>query len=231
VQFLFESFYLPTIEHSLTSTTPIFQMLEDVSYANTFELPKYSYLTSSGSSSITTFVDLTSKTTFLQDFTAYCDFIANSSPKETFGGSAFNNTETEPDLQYFEVEIRRRHRRFPHLTRDEIAEIMMDCNGSSAQMDMSLALFDDMDNTPTDYSNLFEHEGRVLDVSKLEPREVIKLAREVEDINKFESLEHIRSMYIGTAPNVKLVYPEPFVASPSFILNDLGYLHILQYQF
>jgi heme/copper-type cytochrome/quinol oxidase subunit 2 len=206
-------------------------MLEDVSYANTFELPKYSYLTSSGSSSITTFVDLTSKTTFLQDFTAYCDFIANSSPKETFGGSAFNNTETEPDLQYFEVEIRRRHRRFPHLTRDEIAEIMMDCNGSSAQMDMSLALFDDMDNTPTDYSNLFEHQGRVLDVSKLEPREVIKLAREVEDINKFESLEHIRSMYIGTAPNVKLVYPEPFVASPSFILNDLGYLHILQYQF
>lgn len=231
MHFLFESLYLPALEHIPAPTNPIFNLLEDVVYTNTLELPRYSYLTSSGSSSINTFVNLTLKANFLQDFTSYCDFIANSSPKETFGGSAFNNTETEPDLQYFEVEIRRRHRRFPHLTRDEIAEIMMDCNGSTAQYDMSLALFDDMDNTPTDYSNLFEYKGQILDVSKLDPHEVIKLAREVEDINKFESLEHIRSMYIGTAPNVKLVYPEPFVASPSFIHNDLGYLHILQYQY
>jgi len=147
-----------------------------------------------------------------------------------FGVPEFVNTETDPDLRYFEKEISRRHARFPHLTRDDIYRIMDD-HGSSEQMNMSLQLFDDMDNTPTDYSNLFEHEGVVVDVSKLDKHEVIKLAKEVDDINKFESLEHIRSVYIGTAPNVKLVYPEPFIASPSFIHNDLGYLHILQYQF
>ena len=30
-------------------------------------------------------------------------------------------------------------------------------------------------------------------------------------------------------PEGKLFYPEPFIASPSYIHNDLPYLHIFQY--
>jgi hypothetical protein len=78
---------------------------------------------------------------------------------------------------------------------------------------------------------LYNHNGTILDVTKLSVQEVVKLAKEIDDIETFEALEHIRSVYIGSGPTVKLYYPEPFIASPSFIHNDLGFLHILQYQF
>jgi hypothetical protein len=73
--------------------------------------------------------------------------------------------------------------------------------------------------------------NEVIDVTKLSPKEIIFLANSVDDVNKFEALEHIRSTYISSAPNVKLYYPEPFIASASFIHNDIGFIHILQYQF
>jgi heme/copper-type cytochrome/quinol oxidase subunit 2 len=85
---------------------------------------------------------------------------------------------------------------------------------------------------PINKTNLITtKKGEVVDVTKLNARQVCKLAREVDDLDAFESLEHIRSVYIGTAPNVKLHYPEPFIASPSFIHSDIGFLHILQYQY
>jgi hypothetical protein len=34
-----------------------------------------------------------------------------------------------------------------------------------------------------------------------------------------------------STPDLKIFYPEPFIASPSFVHNDIGYIHILQYQF
>ena len=71
----------------------------------------------------------------------------------------------------------------------------------------------------------------IIDVSKLPYEEIVYLSSVVDDLTKFESLEHIKSLYSTTAPNVKLYYPEPFIASPSFIHNDIGYIHILQYQF
>jgi hypothetical protein len=98
-------------------------------------------------------------------------------------------------------------------------------------IEMALKMGDDYDNTPTDYSNLYTHNGEVIDVSKISPSQLINLSSVVEDIDKFESLEHVRSIYAATSPNVKLYYPEPFIASPSFIHNDLGFVHILQYQF
>jgi heme/copper-type cytochrome/quinol oxidase subunit 2 len=185
-------------------------------------------LTTTSPTTIVNFASLTLDADFTQSFTDYCEDIATSSPKKTFGGSEF--LDMGPEFDYLETEIRRRHIKFPHLTREEIWDII-NSNGSSAMMDMSLKLFDDMDNTPIDYSNLYNYKGNIINVSELHPHEVFKLAREVDDIDKFESLEHIRSVYIGTAPNVKLYYAEPFIASPSFIHNDLGYLHILQYQF
>jgi hypothetical protein len=134
-----------------------------------------------------------------------------------------------PTFTLLETEIRRRHIKYPHLTREKIYEVMTGYGSES--IEMALRMFDDMDNTPIDYSNMYNYKGTMIDVSKLSIQEVCKLAREVDDIDTFESMEHIRSNYIGSAPNVKLYYPEPFIASPSFIHNDLGFLHILQYQF
>jgi len=68
-------------------------------------------------------------------------------------------------------------------------------------------------------------------VSKLTTQELFNLQSKVDDVDKFESLEHVRSVFYSSTPNVKLYYPEPFIASPSFIHNDIGFLHILQYQF
>jgi excinuclease UvrABC helicase subunit UvrB len=98
-------------------------------------------------------------------------------------------------------------------------------------LDMAAKMAEVEDNTPINYSNLYEYKGQIVDVTKLSHKEVIYLATTVDDIEKFEALEHIRSHYIGSAPNVKLYYPEPFLASPSFMHNDIGFIHILQYQF
>lgn len=66
---------------------------------------------------------------------------------------------------------------------------------------------------------------------KLNHEQFIELINEVDAIDDFETISNIRSTYLNTIPNVKLFYPEAFIASPSFIHTDLGFLHILQYQF
>jgi hypothetical protein len=136
-----------------------------------------------------------------------------------------------PKFKLIESEIKRRHVKFPHYTREEIWDIIKSDGDWVKDMEMSIKIHEDLDNRPIDYSNLYTHKGIVYDVSTMRPRDVIKLSLEVDDIEHFESLEHIRSIYIGTAPTTKLYYPEPFIASPSFIHNDLGFLHILQYQY
>jgi len=86
----------------------------------------------------------------------------------------------------------------------------------------------------TDYTNLFDYNGHIIDVSKLNSRELTTLMLETDDMSKFEKLEslaHVKSLYHYGVPQVKLYYPEPFIASPSFIHNDIGFIHILQYQF
>jgi hypothetical protein len=133
------------------------------------------------------------------------------------------------EFSFIEREIRFRQKKYPHLTLDEVYERMFSLGSDGIQM--SLDLSEAYDNTPTDYSNIFNHDGMIVDVTKVDTKEIIYLASAVEDIAKFDSLEHIKSLYMSTAPNVKLYYPEPFIASPSFVHNDIGYIHILQYQF
>jgi len=146
--------------------------------------------------------------------------------------STLNNLSTQltsSEFDYLDIEIRRRQKRYPHLTLDEVYNRMMSLGSDG--MEMSLRMSDDYDNVQIDYSNLFTHNGEVVDVTKISPAELVNLSSVVEDIDKFESLEHVRSVYALTSPNVKLYYPEPFIASPSFMHNDLGFVHILQYQF
>jgi heme/copper-type cytochrome/quinol oxidase subunit 2 len=134
-----------------------------------------------------------------------------------------------PEFTRVETQIRRRHIRFPHLTREQIWETMNSCGFD--MLEMTNAMYDDKDRIPIDYSNLYNHKGKIIDVTTLSVSEVCKLACEIDDIDVFESLEHIRTTYMAAAPNVKLYYPEAFIASPSFIHNDLAFLHILQYQY
>jgi hypothetical protein len=120
-------------------------------------------------------------------------------------------------------------KQYAHLDIDDIYEEMFSL--SSKGMEIALDLAEKADNMPTNYSNILNKDGMLIDVTKLDSGEIIYLNSTLEDLSEFNSLEHIKTLYLGTAPNVKLYYPEPFIASPSFVHNDIGYIHILQYQF
>jgi hypothetical protein len=95
---------------------------------------------------------------------------------------------------------------------------------------------DDLMNTSKHYTLNPADSGEVtstthVDFTKLSPKEIVALANNVDDVNRFQAIEHIKTAYVSSAPNVKLYYPEPFIASASFIHNDIGFIHILQYQF
>jgi len=96
-----------------------------------------------------------------------------------------------------------------------------------------MVAFSEAEAFPTDMTNLYNHNGKVLDVSKMTDPELGKLFSEmrVEDYYKVERMECIRSINHASIPNTKLFYPEPFIASPTYIHSDLGFLHILQYQY
>merc|ERR1712054_671250 len=115
------------------------------------------------------------------------------------------------EFGYLDLQVANYQKKYPHLTIDEIFN-QISMEGESSEIS----------NIDTSSS---------VDVTKLSPKEIIFLANSVDDVNKFEALEHIRSTYVSSAPNVKLYYPEPFIASASFIHNDIGFIHILQYQF
>ena len=44
---------------------------------------------------------------------------------------------------------------------------------------------------------------------------------QLEDLNTFNNLENTMTIYHHSIPNVKLAYPEPFIASASFMHSDL----------
>lgn len=67
--------------------------------------------------------------------------------------------------------------------------------------------------------------------SNLYTKSIITFINQTEDINLYNSLENITSVYHYSIPNTKLAYPEPFIASPSFMHTDLWFIHILVYQY
>lgn len=50
---------------------------------------------------------------------------------------------------------------------------------------------------------------------------IISYINQLEDIGVNSSVENITSIYHYSIPNTKLSYPEPFIASPSFMHSDL----------
>lgn len=67
--------------------------------------------------------------------------------------------------------------------------------------------------------------------SNLYTKSLITFIDQTEDANLYNNLENINSIYHYSIPNTKLAYPEPFVASPSFMHTDLWFIHILVYQY
>lgn len=60
---------------------------------------------------------------------------------------------------------------------------------------------------------------------------VLTFIDQLEDLKSFDNLENIKTIYHYSIPNTKLAYPEPFVASASFMHFDLWFTHILIYQY
>jgi hypothetical protein len=49
--------------------------------------------------------------------------------------------------------------------------------------------------------------------------------------SEYFHIENVRSQYHSSVPLKKLQYPEPFIASASFIHTDIGFIHVLQYNY
>jgi hypothetical protein len=55
----------------------------------------------------------------------------------------------------------------------------------------------------------------------LHSKTLITFINQTEDLDFFQSLENIKTIYHYSIPNVRLSYPEPFIASASFMHNDI----------
>ena len=82
-------------------------------------------------------------------------------------------------------------------------------------------------------SKLLAQDIEALSVAKSDADLMFKVFPEYANIIErfeFHNIEDDGSLTEAlSTPDVKLYYPEPFIASPSYIHTDLTYLHILQY--
>lgn len=84
-----------------------------------------------------------------------------------------------------------------------------------------------------DYSNTILHKGERIDMSAIPEDERFGILNDFsfDQLQKYSNLECVRSLNHLSTPTRKLQYPEPFIASPSFIHNDIGFIHVLHYQY
>ncbi len=61
--------------------------------------------------------------------------------------------------------------------------------------------------------------------------EIIEFFEQNEINNLSVNLSNLETVYHYSIPNVKLSYPEPYIASASFMHSDLWFVHILIYQY
>jgi hypothetical protein len=86
---------------------------------------------------------------------------------------------------------------------------------------------------PIDFSNKIFHKGKPVDIPSLSYDDKLTLLNELnyDQLQKYNNLECVRSENYIATPTRKMHYPEPFIASASFIHTDIGFIHILHYQF
>ncbi len=82
-------------------------------------------------------------------------------------------------------------------------------------------------------SNLLTLRGRTTDVSKLSSHELVNFLYELpqDKMDEYLNLECIRAQSQASTPTRKMHYPEPFIASASFIHTDIAFIHILHYNY
>lgn len=61
--------------------------------------------------------------------------------------------------------------------------------------------------------------------------EIIDFINQTENVFNYNNIDNLQSIYHYSIPNTKLFYPEPFIASASFMHSDLWFIHILVYQY
>lgn len=72
---------------------------------------------------------------------------------------------------------------------------------------------------------------KFFDKTSFSNNSLITFIDQIDDLGLYDNLENITSIYHYSIPNVKISYPEPFIASPSFMHSDLWFVHILLYQY
>jgi hypothetical protein len=125
------------------------------------------------------------------------------------------------------VELTRRQKRRPDLTKEKIFELMNGLDSESIAYTLEEMELQDI----PDKSNIFKYKGQDIDVTKLSKDEIMHYLNTVDETYELMQLEHVRTIFHISTPNEMLHYPEPFIASPSFIHDDLHFLHIIHYQF
>ncbi len=82
-------------------------------------------------------------------------------------------------------------------------------------------------------SNLLTLRGKVTDVSKLSSNELINFLYNLpqDKMDEYLNLECIKAQSQASTPTRKMHYPEPFIASASFIHTDIAFIHILHYNY
>ena len=78
----------------------------------------------------------------------------------------------------------------------------------------------------TDYNYLV-----TLENLNIYSKSIINFINQTENLELFNNLENIKTIYHYSIPNLRLSYPEPFIASASFMHNDIWFIHILVYQY
>ena len=82
-------------------------------------------------------------------------------------------------------------------------------------------------------NNMLYHKGQWIDVQALSDADRLTLALDLnyKELNHYNNLECIRAQNHLSTPTSKLHYPEPYIASASFIHTDIGFMRILHYQY
>ena len=81
-------------------------------------------------------------------------------------------------------------------------------------------------------SNLVDINKKIHNISNISKHDLINLVNQTttkEELDALNSSSRVRSLMQFSIPEGKLFYPEPFIASPSYLHSDLAFLHILHY--
>lgn len=83
------------------------------------------------------------------------------------------------------------------------------------------------------YSNKINIKGVEHDVADWTKLEILRFLGplDINETNELYYTERVQSLFHVATPTVKLYYPEPYIAAPSRIHEDLWFLHIIHNQF